>query len=328
MKKKYSTLRLFVLLLAMLQVACGQPEESTRPLETITKPSPAASKLNFAEALERLTKLEKSLASWDSAESLTFVNDLKQSFEASFPLEIPVPFALHSFQDLLMKDTRAIKSKGDKQLITAWQALLDAINQKKAFHGIYEFPVDTKVLSLVLSGAEPKLTTELREDFTAFTEAERKERNSISLESFWQPAFLYHSNSGHSAEQDTGAILITDDSTMVGLLEFKNKLATPKAVDLNKESDLVNVVPNTPGYVSSVGRRAAYARFDIGKLLFAKFFDYARANHIAQSYLHVREDNDAAINLYKSLGYKIMATVPRYYQTKPPIGAYVMRKIF
>jgi ribosomal protein S18 acetylase RimI-like enzyme len=298
------------------QMACG-PKSFEIP-----------AKIDFGHTLTALTVLDNSLASANSTDSLSIIDDLAKSLAQSFPLRVPFPFSLHSLQNLLMKNTQAIKAKADKQLTLTWQSFLDEIDNKIVFHNNMKFPIDTSILELVLLGHEPMLKVQLRDDFSHFTKAELKERNIISWESFWQAPFLYSSDSGYSAEKDTGAVLVTDEGNLVGLLEFKNKLATPKPVDLENQSDLINVVQNTPGYVSSVGRRAAYARFDIGKKMFDKFFEYARDNKIAQSFLHVREDNTSAIKLYESLGYKNVASVPNYYQSNPPIGAYVLLKKF
>lgn len=320
------TRKIFWLILFVLTIfaGCGPEQEPTPSLATSY---PVATKIDFNGALERLENLEKSLSLKSGPENIALINNLTESFAISFPLEVDKPFSLHSLHDLIMKNTRAInKATLHADLKPAWEKLLNTVEQKNITHGSLRFPIDTKVARLVLSGGEPTLVTKLRNDFTTFTNAELKERNSISEESFWQNAFLYDSSSGVSKEQDTGAVLIFNEGTIIAVLEFKNQLATVKPIDLNSQKDLINIVPKTPGYVSSVGRRAAYARFGIGEKLFNQFFAYARANGIGESYLHVREDNISAINLYKSLGYLKVAEVPGYYQGT--VNAHVMKKTF
>lgn len=321
----------FWLLLSCMTMllACGPEQDNPKAEHELQPEVRKSAKINYAGALERLEALEKSLHASDAEKSLALIDELKKSFAISFPMDLPKPFSLHSLQDLLMKNTRAIKDKQKMALTTAWQNLLHQLDKQLFRHDTLKFLLDISVLNSVLSGTEPQLLTQLHEDFSSLRTAEqRKERDSISLESFWQRAFLYNSGSGYTSEQDTGAVVVTDGGKMVGILEFKNNLAAPRPIDLTSQRDLTDGISKTPGYVSSVGRRAAYARFDVGKKMFSEFFKYAKDKHIAESYLHVRADNSAAIKLYESLGYKEVATVPGYYSANPRIDALVMLKKF
>lgn len=303
--------RLLLLFAIMMQLACPP-----------SPPPPLVEKIDFDETLERLTGLKNSLFSTKTAESIALIDGLTKSLPESFPLKMDRPFMLNEFYTLLMNDTRAIKAKANGQLTTAWQDILKVINGKRIYNQYQDnFRIDISVLKSVLSGKEPLLIYQLRTDLTTMSAAELNKRNEISWDSFWRPAISFN----EIWKEGTGAVFVTHDGNLVGFLEFRNKLSPPKVIDLQNQSDLVTVVPTTPGYVSWVARRAAYAGFDIERKLFEKFFDYARGNNITESYSYVRKDDSSAILLLESLGYQIVANIPLH-PSNPPIGAYVMRK--
>ena len=333
-EQKMESLRVFFwlpfVLIFLTIVGCGPETIATSDTDTTSTP-PSTQKhtaLSFQEIIDGLDAIVKDFANKSDKENATRIDELKGALATSFPLKGSQPFSLHSLHDQLMKLNRFIKNKRVDDITLAWQNLLNVIDKKSVAYGSYNFSIDTSILHNVLAGSEPQLVTSLRDDFTGFTQAELLVRDSISLESFGSPAFLYSSSSGVSAEIDTGSVIMTDNNKMVAILEFKNRQATIKPMDITKARDLAQTVATLPGYVSSVGRRAAYARFGIGEKLFNEFFAYARRYGITESYLHVREDNFAAINLYQNLGYSKIGEVANYYQQNPPINAHVMRKIF
>jgi ribosomal protein S18 acetylase RimI-like enzyme len=315
---------IFLNAILFLLPACGH-EAINEPVAKNPSATVAA-KLDFAGTLDLLAKIEKSLAKSDETHAEELILAFNNSLKSSFPLEIPRPFSTHSLQDLLMKDTRACKESQFVRLTASWDKLLKNLDGRILYHGIINLSINTKVAQAILHGNEPKLTTELMGNFTTFTDNELKKINYISIESFWQRAFLYQSDPGISEKLGTSAAMVKNGNEIVAILEFQNQLISPKAVNLGSVDDLINVIPKTPGYVSSVGRLAAYARFGIGDMMFKEFFTYARANGIRESYLHVRNDNFPAINLYKDLGYKIVANIPNYYRD-PSADAHVMLKV-
>lgn len=311
----YQIFRCYVFALLLLFIVCNNA----------CAPESSPVRLDFAAALDRLKTIEKLVLEKNEVEAREQISSLKRSLPDSFPLKISKPFSPHSFQDLLMKDTRAIKNVGSSQIADLWSNFLTALDGRHFFHENVNVVLNTDVLRSVLKGDEPKLNARLLTDFSTVTAKEQREINNISLESFWQPSFLYSADPNISSVRSTGIVMVKHDDVLVGFLQFENHLASDKKVNLKSPSDLVNVTPKTPGYVSSVARLASYSGFDIGKMMFDEFFNYARKNGIKDSYLFVRTDNDSAITLYKNVGYEIVATLPGYYRT-PPADANVMHK--
>jgi ribosomal protein S18 acetylase RimI-like enzyme len=312
---------IFIAILSCWQSGCG-PEQGFQ--------APSVSQhiaLDSISALKQLGDIEKSLAASDSARALQLINTFQAALPTSFPMNIAKPFFPHSFQDQLMKDTRIIQKGHFSKVGESWQKLLEALEGHLFYHDNIKIAIDTKIARSVLKGIDPVLTTEFFDDFTTVTSTQLQEINDISIESFWAPAFLYVSDPGISKQQGTGLVLVKNETKIVGVLEFQNHLISKKTINLGSINDLAYVVPKTPGYVGSVGRLASYARFGIGNKMFAEFFQYAITHGIEESYLHVRNDNPSAINLYQSLGYQIVADIPNYYPD-PPADAHVMWKKF
>ncbi len=287
-----------------------------------TAPARNPAHLTYTEITDDLEKIVKEISAADQNEITSDIDKLKTALAQSFPLLVPQPFSLHSLQDLLMKATSLIKDKSG--LITSWKELLTTIEKKSVINGSFKFPIDTSILRLVLAGDKPKLVTTLHRDFSGFSADELDQINRISLESFWQPASLYPA--GARGKRETGAIVTEHDGEVIAILEFKNEHTPPLVIDESKKSHLAYSVAETPGYVASVGRLAAYARFGLGETLFRDFFTYAKTVGLTQSYLHVRANNLSAISLYERLGYKKIGEIVNYY-SNPPSNALVMKKI-
>lgn len=324
-------------LLVSLVTSCGPQQPTTsdprrnRP-DSPDVPAPGhqsqASRLDFANVIRALSQIDESIATKNVDEAARYIDELAGSLAISFPLTIQLPFEPHTFHDRFMKTTIAVRDAKNESLTVAWKKVFASLKNKSFTNGTLKISLDTAVSENIFNGATPTLMVTTRPDFTTFSKSEMKLRDEISIESFWQPAFLYRSGGISTAEQDTGAVLVTHDGTLIGVFEFKNRLADIKVIDLNNQQDLRSKVSRTRGYVSSVGRRAAYARLGIGEKMFDEFFAYARTNSFRESYLHVREDNAAAIALYKKVGYVKVAVARRYYQDNPPIDAHVMKKTF
>ncbi len=312
-------------LFALFTQACGPAEEHPRSPTSQPSKDPEVQPLSYSSILTALEQLEASAKSKSASDVATDITNLSTRISISFPIALDEPFQFHTFHDRLIKTTTAIVTKNDPAITQGFDDVLNDLSAKTFTGKAYRFPIDVAVARLMLAQQTPKLTTALRVDFTGFSKDEFAVRQSITVESFWQNAFLYSSNSGVTKEEDTGAVLAAHDGKLVAILEFKNDRAAIRPLDFSKQQDLAGTVALMPGYVSSVGRRAAYARLGIGEKLFQEFFKYARAAGITHSYLHVRHNNEAALNLYKKLGYTEVGAVANYYSS-PPANALVMQK--
>jgi ribosomal-protein-alanine N-acetyltransferase len=76
------------------------------------------------------------------------------------------------------------------------------------------------------------------------------------------------------------------------------------------------------GHIVSVAVLPAYQRKGIGTALITKAIDGMRLYNAKQCFLEVRTTNDAAIQLYKKLGFKVTRTIRGYYADGE--DAYVM----
>lgn len=324
-----------LLLLISLATGCGpgpttSPPRENRPDLPDAPPGhqSQASRLDFANAIRAFSQIDESIATKNVDEAIRHINELAASLDISFPLKIQLPFEPHTFHDRFMKTTIAVRDAKNESMTIAWKKVFASLKDKSFTNGTLTISLDESVAENILNGITPTLTVTARPDFTTFTKSEMKQRDEISIESFWQSAFLYRSGVISTAEQDTGAVLVTHDAKLIAVFEFKNRLADIQVIDLSNQQDLRSKVSRTRGYVSSVGRRAAYSRLGIGEKMFNEFFKYARTNGFHESYLHVRADNAPAIALYKKVGYVSVAVARRYYQDNPPIDAHVMRKTF
>ena len=82
--------------------------------------------------------------------------------------------------------------------------------------------------------------------------------------------------------------------------------------------------PYLEGEVHTIGVDPDHQNRGIGRRLLLALLAHADAHH-ADTYLEVRTDNDAAIELYRSEGFEVLGTRRRYYR---PSGAdaYTMRR--
>ena len=80
--------------------------------------------------------------------------------------------------------------------------------------------------------------------------------------------------------------------------------------------------PGCRGHIISIGVLPEYRRRGIGRALLCEALRALRGACAEKVYLEVREDNDVAIRLYTSTGFKVVEYLPRYYSDGG--GAYRM----
>ena len=89
-------------------------------------------------------------------------------------------------------------------------------------------------------------------------------------------------------------------------------------------SDLKKLRFVKKGHVISVAVMPDFRRLGMGSALVKDALSALSNLHVDECYLEVRISNDAAITLYRRLGFDIVRTIPRYYYDSS--DAYVMAK--
>lgn len=89
-------------------------------------------------------------------------------------------------------------------------------------------------------------------------------------------------------------------------------------------SDLKKLRFAKKGHIISVAVMPDFRKLGMGSALVEHALSALTALHADECYLEVRISNDAAINLYKGLGFEIVRTIPRYYYDGS--DAYVLTK--
>jgi len=89
-------------------------------------------------------------------------------------------------------------------------------------------------------------------------------------------------------------------------------------------SDLKKLRFAKKGHVISVAVMPDFRRLGMGSALVKDALSALSNLHVDECYLEVRISNDAAITLYRRLGFDIVRTIPRYYYDSS--DAYVMAK--
>lgn len=80
--------------------------------------------------------------------------------------------------------------------------------------------------------------------------------------------------------------------------------------------------PGCRGHIISLGVLPEYRRRGIGRALLCEALKALRRECTGRVYLEVREDNEAALRLYSSIGFRVVEYLPRYYSDGG--GAYRM----
>lgn len=81
------------------------------------------------------------------------------------------------------------------------------------------------------------------------------------------------------------------------------------------------------GYVTNIGVLPAFRRKGIGRKIVLSLIDYSLQNRLSFLSLEVRPSNDAAISLYRSLGFRAVGTRKNFYH-KPQEDAIIMTRYF
>jgi len=92
--------------------------------------------------------------------------------------------------------------------------------------------------------------------------------------------------------------------------EFNDRLESIYVLELDKVVGYFCVEYHDHPYLYSIAIHKYYRRKGYSKLLFESFLDIKSPAHI----LHVATDNEAAIALYKAYGFKVMDTIPSFYE--------------
>jgi len=82
--------------------------------------------------------------------------------------------------------------------------------------------------------------------------------------------------------------------------------------------------PGAEGDIQTIAVTEAHRGTGLGRELLTALIDEASARHVTQLFLEVREDNEAAQQLYRSNGFEVIGERPGYYQPGN-VSALVMR---
>ncbi|KAM0024477.1 putative transferase transcription regulator GNAT family [Helianthus debilis subsp. tardiflorus] len=79
-------------------------------------------------------------------------------------------------------------------------------------------------------------------------------------------------------------------------------------------------------YIMTLGVLAPYRGLGIGTKLLNHVIDLSSKENIGEIYLHVKTNNEDAINFYKKFGFEITETIKNYYARITPPDCYVVTK--
>ena len=103
------------------------------------------------------------------------------------------------------------------------------------------------------------------------------------------------------------AYLLTDYNTIALVAKANTDIAGFIIVQVEIENDTLF------GHIITVNVAPSYRRKGIARKLLEEIEDIFKQKGISECHLEVREDNNAALKLYQSLGYQKIGKLERYY---------------
>lgn len=126
---------------------------------------------------------------------------------------------------------------------------------------------------------------------------------------------------GPLAAADVAAVARIEGPTRLSEEELRAELSLPWSRIWGAHEDGQGVVAfavfwhvTDEVHLLNLATRPDRRRKGVARALMASLLDYARENHVRQVLLEVRPSNLAAIELYRSLGFRETRTRPAYYQ--------------
>lgn len=80
-------------------------------------------------------------------------------------------------------------------------------------------------------------------------------------------------------------------------------------------------------YIMTITVLKAYRRYGIGSQLLEQALKECKREDVRCVYLHVLQNNESALEFYKSQGFTIKETLNDYYQDLDPPHCYVLQKV-
>ncbi len=239
--------------------------------------------------------------------SLIVTLDKVKSVVAKTPIIVSHSYKHHALHDDLTTCTLAIKK--EEKIQSIWKDFLKTIhNQKMIYPDATHVQIDCSREMDLLEGKEIKLTTETLDPKSESFNKDVQDISTLEVECYGKQKGSFEDLLQKLNSPTHRAIVVRDTTKKIlGVLWYKIEDqfdATSTKYQIGPHSQLL--------HICSVGRVANAAKLKIGECLFSHLLQNFPES-CDKAYLEVRENNQAAIALYKKFGFEPVATRSPYY---------------